>query len=139
MSKTTNIIIAIVAVVVIAGGGVLLFGNKDTSNSDINTGSTADTADTTEAEVAATVTYTNDGFSPASVTVPSGSALRIVNNSDEAVGPRSDPHPAHNLNPELNFSDIEPGQSATMVLTEQGTWGYHNTLKEDHRGTVTVE
>jgi len=146
MNKTTNVIIAVVAVVVIAAGAVLLFGNKggdDNSNgTNTNTTNNSDASDNTELaddEIAVTITYTNSGFSPSSVTVPAGSAVRIVNESDDTVAPSSDNHPTHTLNPELNFPDIEPGQSATMVVSGTGTWGIHNHYKDDHRATIVVE
>lgn len=146
MNNTTKLIIAVIAVVVIAGGAILLTGNKsgnsDTNGGTTNTPGTSDTSGDTQLaddEIAATITYTNSGFSPSSVTVPSGGAVRIINNSDDDVAPSSDNHPEHTLNPELNFPDIEPGQSATVVATEKGTWGIHNHYQDDHRATIVVE
>jgi plastocyanin len=142
MSNATKIIIAIVVVVVIALGAMLLTNKSDNTTGTTNTPSNSDTSDDTELSeeaVAATITYTNSGFSPATVTVPAGSAVRIVNESSDTVAPSSDNHPEHTLNPQINFPDILPGQSATMFVTEPGTWGYHNHYKEDHQGTIVVE
>ncbi len=148
MSKTTKIIIALVAVAVIAGGAVLLTSGKDYNSKDNNpsTGSNNSynhdnsingSKDKTPAAV--TVIYTDKGFDPAKVTLKSGETLRIFNSSKSAVSPSSDPHPTHTLNPELNFPEIGAGKSATMTLTKKGTWGYHNHLNTDQRGTVVVE
>lgn len=149
MNKTTNVIIAVVAVAVIAVGAVLLFGNKGDESpkgTDTTTGtnspSTPDNSGNSELaddEIAATITYTNDGFNPSRVTVPAGSAIRIVNESSKTAAPSSDNHPTHTLNPELNFPDIGPGQSATMVVSETGTWGIHDHYDADKRATVVVE
>ncbi|MBX6335002.1 hypothetical protein IRY61_06740, partial [Candidatus Saccharibacteria bacterium] len=73
------------------------------------------------------------------VTVPAGSALKIVNESDKTISPSSNDHPTHTLNPELNFPDIEPGKSATMTLSKTGTWGIHDHYNANERATVVVE
>lgn len=144
MNDTKKIIIAVVAVVVIVAGaavaGKLL--SDDTSNGTTNTPTTGDNSgsiEISEDEVAATITYKDGAFSPASVTVPSGSAVRIVNESDEDVAPSSNNHPEHTENSEVNFPDIAPGQTATMVVTEKGTWGMHNHFDEDEHLTIIVE
>ena len=135
MNKLARIIIALVAVAVVAGGAVLLFGNNK-SDTGQPAGNGTELAD---GEIAATITYTNSGFSPASVTVPAGSTVRVVNESDEAIAPSSDSHPEHTDNPEINFGDIPAGSSGTIVVSEKGTWGYHNHFKDDHKGTIVVE
>lgn len=143
MSKTTNGIVAVAAVAVIAIGAFLLFGNKKAGDSpnaaNTNTSDAFDRVELTDDEIAATITYTSSGFNPSRVTVPAGSALLIINESDDVVAPSSDNHPTHTLNPELNFPDIRPGQSATMVLTKTGTWGIHDHYDADKRATVIVE
>lgn len=140
MSNTTKVIIALVVVAVIAGGAVLMAGGgDDTANTGSNGTNNSNNSDGEDAEVAATITYTDSGFSPSSVTVKSGQAIRVVNESSGVVGPSSDSHPAHDQNTELNFPDIDPGQSATMTVTTKGAWGMHNHLKEDHGTTIIVE
>ncbi len=137
MGKTTKIIIALVVVAVLAAGAVLLF---DTTSVDKNKSTESDNnSELADEEVAATINYTSDGFSPASVTVSAGSVVRIVNQTDEEVEPSSNPHPDHNGNPELNFGDIEPSASKTATLTKTGTWGYHNHYHADHKATIIVQ
>src|SRR5262249_34266943 len=110
--------------------------NTDTSKTSSTT-SQKSTRD--DQQDAATITYTSDGFNPSSVTVASGSTIKIVNNSNDVIKPSSNPPPTHTDNPELNFSDIEPGQSATKVLTTKGTWGYHNHYQDDQHATIIVQ
>lgn len=136
MDKKMNVVIAVVAVVVIALGAVLFLRN---GNDNSNGNNTSDGSELADSEIAATLTYTNDGFKPAGASVPAGSAVRIVNESDDTIAPSSDNHPEHTLNPELNYPDIKPGESATMVLSETGTWGLHNHYKDDHRATIIVK
>ena len=144
MNDSKKIIIAVIAVVVIVGGAALagkLLSNESTDETT-NTPSTSDNSGSSELaddEIAATITYTSDGFTPASVTVPSGSAVRIVNESNDSVAPSSNSHPEHTDNPEVNFPDIEPGHSATMVVTKKGTWHMHNHFNEDQHVTIVVE
>lgn len=139
MDKTAKIIIALAVVAAVAGGAILLTGSKDdAANTGSNTPNNSDTGGS-EAVVAATITYTDSGFSPATVTVKAGEAIRVVNNSGGVVGPSSDSHPAHDQNTELNFPDIDPGQGAAVTVTTKGIWGLHNHLKEDHHMTIIVE
>lgn len=130
MSKTTKIILAVVLVAVIAGGALVLSGGKEKNKTVSSDG---------DQSVSATITYDNNGFSPATVTVTSGASVRITNNSSEDLNPSSDPHPIHTKNSELNIGDIEPGQSKTFMLTAKGTWGYHNHYNSGKRGTIIVE
>ncbi len=141
MSNTTKIIIALAVVAAVAAGAILLTGDKDktANNGSNNTNNSNNSSDDENIPAAATITYTDAGFSPASTTVKSGEAIRIVNQSSGVVGPSSDPHPTHNINTEINFPDIDPGESATVTVTEKGTWGLHNHLKDDHRATIIVE
>ena len=137
MGKTTKVIIALVVVAVLAVGAVLLF---DTTSVDKNRSDTSDSnSELADEEVAVTINYTSNGFSPDSVTVAAGSVVRIVNQTDDEVEPSSNPHPDHNDNPELNFGDIEAGASKTATLTKTGTWGYHNHYHTDHKATIVVQ
>lgn len=132
MKAATKIIISIV---VIAGitAGVLLFTQKDAGD----TKTSSSTSDTTTGE--ATITYTSDGFSPASVTVSAGSKVTFVNQTDQEIEPSSGPHPVHTSNSELNAGDIEPGKSKSVTLTTKGTWSIHNHYDHDKTATVTVQ
>lgn len=145
MSKTNKILIAVIAVLVIVGGiwAVLAMMNKpaDTSkNQSSNEQKSSDQTNTnTNTTVAATITYTDSGFEPATVTVKSGSKIKIVNGSQAEIEIASDPHPTHTNNPELNTEDIEPGATATITVTTVGTWGYHNHYSPTKKGSLIVE
>ncbi len=141
MNNITKIIIALVVVAAIAGGAILLTGNKDknTNTGPNNTNNSSNSDNGENPAATETITYTDDGFSPATITVKSGDSIRFVNNSSSTVQPSSGPHPVHTANPELNFPEIAAGQSATMTVTTKGTWSLHNHLKEDHHATIIVE
>ena len=138
MKNYAKIIVAVVVVAVIGLGAMLLSGKKtdQTSNTTSDTGAAESDQ---SAPAAATITYDSNGFSPSTVTISSGQAVKFMNNSDAEIEPSSSPHPVHTDNPELNIGDIEPGSSTTVTLTSKGTWGYHNHYQTDDRGEITVE
>lgn len=137
MGKSGKVIVAIIVVAIIAGGGWLLMGNKPDKST--STSSTANQDSQTNEAVAATITYTDSGFSLSSNTVMSGAKVRIVNNSKKEIKLASNPHPVHTDNPELNVGDIEAGDSKTFTLTTKGMWGFHNHYVPTNGGTITVE
>ena len=130
MNNATKIIIAVVLVAVVAVGAIMLTGDKLAEES-------ADTASGTGKTTA--VTYTSSGLSPSEVMLKAGDSLKIINDTNEEIEPSSNPHPVHTDNPELNFGDIEAGESKTVTLTTKGTWGYHNHYHKDHGATIVVE
>lgn len=136
MGKTGKILIALAVVVVIAGGSLVVM-NKNATRSDGNKQSSQSEGNTTEADVI--ITYDGEKFEPATVTVKSGGKVKVVNSSDQSVKFNSNPHPLHTNNSELNVGEIKPGESATMTLTEKGSWGFHNHLSSKQSGTITVE
>ncbi|MEK9147155.1 MAG: cupredoxin domain-containing protein [Patescibacteria group bacterium] len=97
---------------------------------------------TSEKEEGVVVEVTEDGFSPAQVTVQSGSNLTYKNTGSAKVQIASDPHPTHTANSEVTEGDfvieIAPGASATVTLAKTGTWGIHSHLNPGTRAKVTV-
>jgi plastocyanin len=143
MTKTGKIVAALIGVAVIAGG---IWAVTAMTNKPINAPSNQSTTSGGETsqppangEATTTITFNGDSFEPATVTVKSGSTIKVVNNSLDVIEFASDPHPTHTINPELNTSDIEPSGSATITVTKTGSWGYHNHYDPSKRGTVTVE
>ena len=85
-----------------------------------------------------TITYTSNGFEPATMTVEKGTVITIKNESSRDLQFASDDHPTHRDNPEMNIPTLAPGESESYTTTTVGEWGYHNHLKEDETGTITV-
>lgn len=98
---------------------------------------------TSEAAEGVVIAVTDQGFSPAQMTVKSGGNLTYKNNSSKKVQIASDPHPTHTANSELTEGDfvleLEPGGSAGVSLTKVGTWGFHDHLNPGMRAKITVE
>lgn len=86
------------------------------------------------------VTYTDEGYSPSTLQVKSGSTVLFRNQSSMLMWTASDPHPVHNL-----LSEFDPrqgfatGESYQFTFTESGSFGYHNHLRPGHGGTIIVE
>ena len=143
MSKTAKLILAVVIVALIAGGAMLLT-NKDSSKDDTATQTPTPTPTesapvTSDAQVAATVTYDGDKFSNSTDKIKAGQMVKVVNSSQKELEFDSDPHPVHTDNSELNVGPISPGESKTFTLSKKGMWGYHNHLDSSQRGEIAVE
>jgi plastocyanin len=146
--KTAAIVIVILAI--IGGGAVAISkhsnnntaGQSATSQTQSSTSSqsqSSSTTVTTGQNSAATITYSDSGFSPGNVTVKVASTVTIKNTSSGPLQFDSDPHPAHTDDPELNVGIVEPGQSMTFTVNVKGTHGYHNHLDASQKGTIIAE
>ena len=87
-----------------------------------------------------TVTYTDQGFSPASVTVKAGTQVTFVNQSSSQMWVASAVHPTHQALP--GFDQLQGAArngSYSYAFDQVGTWKYHNHLSPTQTGTVVVE
>lgn len=115
---------------------------------DVDTSVSSDT----EASVH-TVRYTGNGFSPESITVAAGDTVIWVNESSNQTWPASANHPTHTVYPgssiqscdtdqaDTTFDACEPiesGGSYSFQFNELGEWEYHNHLRSNEQGMVTV-
>ena len=108
-------------------------GGDDPPNAPSNSGN-----------IAATITITASGLSPASVTVPAGSRVTFQNNDSRGHGPASNPHPTHGSCPPLDLiGTIPAGSSRTSGnLNTPGVCGYHDhdtDADPRYNGTITVQ
>lgn len=93
------------------------------------------------------VTYTDAGFSPATITIKNGEKVTFQNNSSLGFWPASGVHPTHNLYPEKGgcvgskfdaCAEYQPSQSWTFQFNFVGSWKYHDHLAPSHTGTIVV-
>lgn len=138
MSRRTLITTVVVAVIVLGTFGIWLVSRTGSNPAPAPNTTTPDTSGNQPSANGVTITYTDNGFTPPALTVKKGDMLRVVNQSPYELEFSSDDHPAHTDNPELNMSALQPGGSSTLLVTRTGTWGFHNHLKPDHDGTLTV-
>jgi len=139
-------VVIVVVVLAVIGGGVFALtrksktNNPTTSNSTPATSSSNQTSDTSQPSASvATITYSDSGFSPSTITVKAGSTITIKNTSSGGLQFESDPHPVHTDDTELNVGTVASGQSMTFTVAEKGTHGYHNHLNPSDTGTIIVE
>lgn len=138
MSK--KVIIGLVIVVIVFGLGAWWLASSMPSSSEVPKPSSGNEKSTLPDTVAAaTINYTDSGFSPESLTVKKDDTIKIVNQSSVSLEFSSDDHPTHKADPELNMAMIQPGKDGMLKVTKTGTWGYHNHLKPGDEGHLTVE
>lgn len=98
---------------------------------------------------ATVITFTENGYSPASVTIKRGAAVRFENRSNRDTWPASAFHPTHTIYPEKTAGDclgsafdacrgVAPGESWAFTFNVVGTWRYHDHLNASKTGTVVV-
>jgi plastocyanin len=89
------------------------------------------------------ITITASGTNPQNPTVALGTRIRWVNNDTRTHEMSSDPHPEHNICPEINGGAVPPGQQReTSNLVTARTCGYHDHLFPDTsslKGTITIQ
>lgn len=135
-----KIVLAAVAVVLVAGGALLLSNRINKPSEVQDTVTSSQPTPTSPASLQeATITLTQSGFSPASVTIKSGTRVIWVNKSGASASVNSATHPTHRVYPALNLGRIDEGSSLQLVFSKKGTYRYHNHLNPDQSGTITVE
>lgn len=147
MGKSGIIVTGLVAIALVIGIIVVAKNDNNQSANQSNSGNTTSTEAQTPAtedgtqvpESANMITYSNNGFSPSTLTVKSGDSVIIKNNSNTAIDIESAPHPVHSDNSELNVGTVGAGKSTTFKLTKPGTWGYHNHPNPSETGTIVVQ
>ena len=100
-----------------------------------------------------TVTYTDQGFSPKTVTINSGDSVTFVNKSANPMWVASGVHPVHTeydgTTRETHcapgyagpapFDECGTGTSFTFTFTKTGSWDYHNHADAGMTGLVVVK
>jgi hypothetical protein len=92
-----------------------------------------------------TITISNSGVSPNSLTVPRGTQVTFMNSSSRVHEMASDPHPTHGSCPEIEngVGFLSVGQSKqTGNLNTVGTCRYHDhndALNTSLQGSITIQ
>lgn len=155
-SKVVLIVILVVAVLAVAGVAALIITNpssapnatdSESSNSSSNSNAASDTTDSADSTATestdgtaetATITFTDNGFTPTTLTVKKGTVVTVVNTSSHSVQFSSDDHPTHREDPEINMETLAPGKSGTFTATTVGTHGFHDHIDDSKVGTLIV-
>lgn len=112
---------------------VVNFSQEVSGGTDAPTGESS-----TQQEV--TVSVTDAGFVPASVTVKAGTTVVFVNNGQGLHWPASDIHPTHELLKGFDaLHGLVTGETYSFTFQQKGSWGYHDHPNPSVKGTVVVE
>lgn len=158
----TKITGAVLVVVLIAGAG-WYFTSKNSvdvepapiiADDGIGESSTTGTMPAIQQTIA--ITYTDEGYSPAEVTIPAGSTVTWTNKSSKQMWVASAMHPSHvaydgtakdehckNNAPTSDtvFDECtgDPtGSSWSFTFTKVGSWKYHDHITASKYGSITV-
>ncbi len=169
MDTTTKWVIGIIIIVILGFGAWALWGHGGstpaattgsetgtttnpsdtgtTSQSDMGMDSSGERPDTT-----VVVTYTDSGFSPATLNVTVGQTVTFLNHSSGQMWVASNPHPVHTgydgTTEQVHcapgyagpapFDECSTANTFTFTFTKAGSWGYHNHFNESAHGIVVV-
>jgi len=164
MSKKASIVIAALIILILVGGfvfqnsGFRVAAPTDDSGiaGDPNNNGAADIVPENEAPVGAddseslveTITFTDSGYSPQTLTVQKGTSVTFRNMGSSNFWPASAIHPTHKVYPTTGgclgstfdaCSGLTPGSSWTFKFDIAGTWNYHDHINPALRGTVVVQ
>lgn len=139
--------LAIIAALIVVGGVVFLAGRsgnqppqkiEEGATSQVPAPGSEDVQETVvEEQEGALVTYTDDGFTPSTITVARGTTVLFVNESSGSMWVASAVHPTHQVLP--GFDQLSAGERYTYTFEQEGSWKYHNHLAPSQTGTVVVE
>ncbi len=88
----------------------------------------------------ATVRYTNEGFSPTTITISKGGSVQFINESNQQMWVASNPHPSHSAYPAFDQRiSVGRGGTYTFTFTEIGKWYFHNHMNSSRTGLVIVK
>lgn len=88
----------------------------------------------------AVVSITEEGFSPATIQITKGSAVRWTNTDSSPHQIASDPHPTNTSLPGLYSDPLAEGDSYSYTFEKSGTYTYHDHLNPlKFKGTVIVK
>ena len=87
-----------------------------------------------------TLRYTNNGFEPSKLTVPVGTMVEFINQSDEEMWVASNMHPSHEILATFDqFKGVGKGKSYMYTFDKKGVWPYHDHINPALEGVITVE
>ena len=91
-------------------------------------------------EAAATIHRLTDRYEPKDVTIKQGETVSFVNDTDGFHWPASNVHPTHSIYSEFDPREpIGPGETWSFTFNQAGSWKYHDHLRANLVGTITVE
>ncbi|MBU0750417.1 hypothetical protein KKH15_02780 [Patescibacteria group bacterium] len=146
-------ILILIAVVLVALAGYFVFTNR--AAAPISPATESETEADSGDSFAATVVYSDEGFSPSNVNLAVGETVRFVNTSSGKMWVGVDDHPTHTkydgtstrehcadgkaTNGTFDQCEAVPaGAYWQYTFNTEGVWAYHNHVQSSFGGTITV-
>lgn len=86
------------------------------------------------------VSIDDEGFTPATVTIPVGTTVTFTNNGQALHWPASDPHPVHTGLAGFDAKKgLATGATYSFTFNKAGTFGMHDHLNASVKGTIVVK
>jgi plastocyanin len=133
------VIFVVAVVVLIAGYFVLNVVTKKNPSQNPTVQNVNNTKASVKYIPAQTITLTNLGFQPQTLTIKSGARIVWVNKSGVVGSVNSDNYPTNLLYPFLNFGQFNNGSSFSTVFQKPGTYTYYNFSNQTQKGKIIVE
>ena len=150
----------IVLIIILGAGGWYIFSHPvtptpvtdETPSVTDTTDQQASTTTTNVPPTPVTITYTDSGFSPKTVTVQPGQTVMWVNRSSHGMWVAAAAHPSHtvydgtskdmhcasNYTGAVPFDECGANPNYSFTFGKVGTWKYHNHTSAGMTGTVVV-
>lgn len=135
--KKTGIIVGAAIIIVAIVTAIIM--NIYKPNNAAAPASSSSSSSASTASAVATITYSDSGFSPATTTVKAGDTVAIKNTSSSVMQMDSDPHPVHTDDTDLNVGTVNPGETKTFVVTNKGSFGFHNHLAPSNTAKIVIQ
>lgn len=142
MNNKNYFIGAVVLVILIVGGYFFMKGKSQETTSVSNEQKMAETVSVTSAptEKTTSLSYTDTGFVPKTITVSVGTKIMWKNTGDKPMWVASAVHPTHQDLPGFDqLTSMGKGGAYAYTFTQKGTWKYHNHVFPADTGIVVVE
>ena len=80
------------------------------------------------------------GYQPSELTINRGDTVRFINRSGTHHWPASDLHPTHGIYPDFDSRRaIADGEVWEFSFDKKGEWKFHDHLRANLRGVITVD
>lgn len=142
----SKLLIGLAAVVIIVVVGLVVLGGNKNQTQTSPTNQSVEQPTTPQAQsqqqqqvTTLTITADSSGFSPAILTVKTGTRVIWANKTGGDISVNSAEHPTHRLFPELNLGHIPNDSNGSVVFDKPGTYKYHDHYNPSRTGTVVVE
>ena len=146
----TSLTILIIILVVVVGGYIILKDSKPAEAPPSESEAIPAGASALETIIAPEkiITYTDNGYSQATLKIKAEETVVFKNESSKNMWPASAKHPTHEVYPTTGgclgstfdaCKGVPPGESWSFKFDIKGDWKFHDHLTPEYFGSVMVE